>query len=120
MRTVMVIRGLLVLLYAVALAAQQNGNDLFQQGLAKERVAGDCDGAIQIYEHVVRDFASDKPLAAKALIQLGGCYEKLGLSQAQNAYEQVINKYRDQFEMADKARERLAAWAKLEIGRAHV
>src|SRR5206468_542423 len=87
----------------------QNGNDLFQQGLQKERADGDVQGAIQIYQRIVREFSSNRALVARALVQLGGCYEKLGQSKAQDFYNQVIASYSDQTEMVLQAKSRLAA-----------
>ena len=60
------------------LVTAQNGNDLLQQGLAKERANGDIQGAIKIYERIVKEFQSNRPLVAKATLQLGAAYEKLG------------------------------------------
>lgn len=56
----------------------QGGTDLFQKALSKERAEGQIEEAIQIYTQIVKDFASDRPLAAKALLQLRACYERLG------------------------------------------
>ena len=61
----------------------QSGNDLFQQALSKERAEGRIDEAIQIYERIVKEFAADRPLAAKALLQIGRGYERLGKADAQ-------------------------------------
>ena len=68
---------MLILLSAAAIAAMQNGNDLYQQSLARE-TAGDIKGAIQIFERIVRDFSSNRTLTAKALLQLGRWSELLG------------------------------------------
>ncbi len=94
---------------ADAPVAQQSGNDLFQKALSKERSEGQLDEAIQIYAQVVKDFASDRPLAAKALLQLGRCYERLGRGEAQQTYERLLREYSDQRATADDARARLAA-----------
>jgi hypothetical protein len=58
------------------LLTAQNGYDLFQQALLRERAEGSVDGAIQIYERIVRDFASNRPLVARTLVRLGAAYEK--------------------------------------------
>src|SRR5687768_15963200 len=96
----------------------QSGNDLFQKALAKERAEGQLEPAIQLYEQVVREFAADRPLAAKALLQIGRCYERLGKDGAQKAYDRVVRDYGDQRTMADEARARLAALAQTGIRRA--
>jgi hypothetical protein len=95
---------------SAVLVVAQSGETLFQSGLAKERIGGDIPGAIGIYERIVRDFASNKALAAKTLIQPGGCYDKLGkATKAWPYYEQVINKYSDQKNRVVEARDRMAA-----------
>jgi Tol biopolymer transport system component len=100
--------GALVLLSIVTVGAVQNPNDLFQRGLARERADGDIEGAIQIYERIVRDFSSNRPLVAKTLVQLGICYQKLGQSKARAYYLQVIDKFSDLADMVAEARQRLA------------
>jgi Tol biopolymer transport system component len=87
----------------------QSGQDLFQQALVKEQADGDLAAAIAIYQRIVRDFAGNRVLAAKALVQLGRCHEKLGSREAQKAYEQVLKDYADQKEAAGYARARLTA-----------
>jgi len=94
-------------------ARAQSGYDLFQQGLVKERAEGNLDEAIKLYQRIARDFAGDHPLAAKALLQMGQCYEKLGKDEARKAYERVLRDYPDQNEAAEQARSRLSALRKL-------
>ena len=74
----------------------QNGYDLFQQALGKERVHGDLEEAIQLYKRIVETHANQRGLAAKALLQMGRCYEKLGKQQARKIYQQVLEEYSDQ------------------------
>jgi Tol biopolymer transport system component len=87
----------------------QSGNDLFQQALSKERAEGKLEEAIQLYERIVKDFASDRTLAARTLLQLGRCYDKLGKVEARRTYERLVREYADQRVFADEARARLAA-----------
>ncbi|MFH1766370.1 MAG: tetratricopeptide repeat protein, partial [Gemmatimonadota bacterium] len=98
----------------------QSGNDLYQQALVKERAEGDVQGAIELYQRIAREFAADRPLAAKALVQMGLCYEKLGLTEARQAYQQVIDVFPEQRGEVAVARERLVilaqALAELETG----
>jgi Tol biopolymer transport system component len=104
----MVLCAALAVLGAVP-AAAQTGNDLFQQALVKERADGDVRGAIQLYERIVREFARDRALAARALVQAGRCYERLGNQNAQRAYRRVVQQYPDQADMVQEARARLTA-----------
>ena len=98
----------------------QSGNALFQQALSKERAEGQLDDAIQIYERIVKEFATDRPLAAKALLQIGRAYERLGKADAQAAYDRLLREYADQRAVADEARARLAALVRPSGGRVGV
>jgi Tetratricopeptide repeat/WD40-like Beta Propeller Repeat len=103
--------GLLLLLGAVVMTAGQNGSDLYQQGLARE-TAGDIKGAIEIFERIVREFPSNRTLAARALLQLGRWSDLLGQDQARKYYERVVREFADQKEAAADARTRLDTLAR--------
>jgi len=90
-------------------ALAQSGYDLFQKGLVQERTEGDLDEAIRLYKQIVAEHKDDRALAAKALLQMGGCYEKLGTAEARTAYERVVRDFADQSEIVAQARVRLAA-----------
>ncbi len=87
--------------------AQQSAGVLLQSGLYKEDVNGDLEAAIAIYERVLKEFPKDRPVAAKALLHIGLCYEKLGKQGAQKAYQRLIEEYTDQHEPVAQARARL-------------
>jgi len=93
---------------SVGPATAQSGHDLFQQALLKERAEGELGEAIQLYEQIVRDFAADRTLAARALVQMGQCYEKLGSTEAERAYRTVVSDFADQPELVAQAEARLA------------
>ena len=90
-------------------ATAQDGHDLFQQALLKERAEGELEEAIQLYGQIVRDFATDRTLVATALVQMGQCYEKLGSTEAERAYRTVIRDFADLPDLVAQARGRLAA-----------
>jgi hypothetical protein len=90
----------------VALAAE-SGAELFQKAVTEERASGNLEEAIKLYQRVAKEFASDRPLAAKALVQAARCYEKLGQDKAVKIYEQVARDYGDQRELAATANARL-------------
>ena len=103
---------LLVGLLASSLAVAQKddqGEVLMQAATHKQLVEGLLEEAIQIYKRIVQEYGSNRPLAAKALVQMGHCYEKLGKEEARKAYERVLRDYADQNEAAAQARRRLAA-----------
>jgi uncharacterized protein (TIGR03435 family) len=95
----------------VALAAE-SGLELFQKGVTLEKANGNLEEAVKIYQRVAREFSSDRPLAAKALMQAAHCYELLGPSEQDNAikiYEQVARDFGDQRQPSDSARTKLAS-----------
>lgn len=102
---------IMLLLSGSAMTAGQSGNDLYQQGLARE-TAGDIKSAIQIFERIVREFSADRTLTARALLQLGKWTELLGQDQARKYYERVISEFTDQKGATADARARLEVLAK--------
>ena len=69
MRKYAVLVAVLVLLsLSFGSLAPQNGYDLFQKALAKERGEGNLEEAIALYKKVVEE-AKDKSLAAKAQLR---------------------------------------------------
>jgi len=58
---------------AVITSQTPSGHAVFEQALAKERVEGNLQEAIRLYERVVAEFPSDRALAARALLQVRQC-----------------------------------------------
>src|SRR5215471_11862081 len=100
---------LAALMLGLAAIAAETGAELFQKALIAERAAGNLEEAIKLYQRVAKEFASDRALAAKALVQAARCYEKLGQDKGIKLYEQVARDFGDQRESADAARMKLAA-----------
>lgn len=80
----------------------------FEAALFQENVKGDLRAAIAQYNKLVADFPANRVLAAKALLRIGECYEKLGMTESRKAYERVTREFSDQNEQAAIARGRLA------------
>jgi Tol biopolymer transport system component len=102
----------LVIATALALTSPtgaQSGHELFQQALSKERAEGKLQEAIVLYQRVVEVASADHALAARALLQLGRCYEQLGNTEARTAYERLIARYPDQTDLVSQAKVRLTA-----------
>jgi Tol biopolymer transport system component len=95
--------------FSAGVVFSQSGHDLFQQALVKERADGNLEEAIKLYKRIVSEFAKDRALSARALVQIGQCYEKLGNAEARKAYERVVREFADQPEPTKVARERLSA-----------
>jgi len=109
-KSLILIAVLILLPLIFASSAPQNGYDLFQKALAKERGEGNLEEAISLYQKVVKE-ASDKSLAAKAQLRIGICYEKLGQKKAtlaQEAFQKVISDYPGQRDIVRMAQEKLS------------
>jgi len=82
---------------------------LIQAAHQKQLVEGQLEQAIQLYKRIVQEHAGNRTVAAKALLEMGQCYEKLGNPEARKAYERLLHDYADQNALAAQARKRLAA-----------
>jgi Tol biopolymer transport system component len=78
-----------------------------QAAIRMETVEGDLKGAIEAYKKIAE--AGNRAVAAKALIRMGQCYEKLGDAESRKAYERVVREFADQKEAVEQARALLAA-----------
>lgn len=87
---------------------QQTAGELFEKALYVEEGQGDLQKAIGLYQDIVKRFPDNREVAAKALLHIGICYEKLGKSEARNAYSRLLQDYGDQLQLAKEARSRLA------------
>jgi len=102
---------LIALTLVASTMALQNGYNLFQKALAKERAEGNLEEAILLYQKVIKE-TKDESLAAKAQLRIGICYEKLGKEKAklaQESFQKVINDYPKQVETVKVAREKLSS-----------
>ena len=70
-----------------------------------ETVKGDLKGAIEQYKKIAQ--GSDRAIAAKALIRMAECHQKLGDAESRKIYERVVRDYSDQKEAVTVARARL-------------
>ena len=95
----------------LALAAAPRKSDQqelsLQKAIQTETVDGDLKSAIEQYKKIAQ--GRDRAVAAKALVRMGECYEKLGDTEARKAYERVVRDFGDQKDLAETARTRLAA-----------
>lgn len=116
MKTTRVGRFLVVTIVAGQLAApfaiaqkDEQAEVLMQAAHQKQLVEGQLEEAIQLYKRIVQEHPGNHAVAAKALLEMGQCYEKLGNTEARKAYERLVRDYGDQSEAAAQARARLAA-----------
>lgn len=107
-RTVMIACALLTVTASGLLLAQapRSADVRLKAAQHKEEVEGDLKGAIEEYRKIAQN--SDRAIAAKALIRMAGCYQKLGHAEARKVYERVVREFADQKEAAAEAAAQLA------------
>lgn len=88
--------------------SQESAEEVFEKAFYYEDVQGDLQKAIELYEQILKQFPGSREIAAKAQLHIGLCYEKLGLREATNAYQAVIQNYGEQKEAVAEAKERLS------------
>ncbi len=103
-----ILAGLLTASLAIAQKDDQ-AEVLLQAAHQKQLVEGRLEEAIQLYKRIVQEHAGSRAVAAKALFEMGRCYEKLGKTEARKAYERLLRDYADQSDQVAAARTRLAA-----------
>jgi Tol biopolymer transport system component len=96
-------------LFSAAFATAQSGKDLLQQALKKVYEERDFEGAIQIYDQMLHDFASERALMAKVTTGRARAKELAALADARKVYQQVIRDNADQPAVVEEARRRLAS-----------
>jgi len=86
----------------------QTAEDLISKGIQLEEVKGELEKAIEVYQTIVTRFSDNRSIAAKAQFHIGLCYERLGIKEAQKAYQKVIDIYPEQVEAVKLANEKLS------------
>lgn len=95
---------------ASAVVAQEREAEVaLQRAMHVEQVQGDLQQAIGLYLRILKEHRESRAVAARAQLHVGFCYEKLGLTQARQAYRTVINDFPEQRDEVASARERLAS-----------
>lgn len=89
-------------------AVAQTAEELFQKAVQLQEVKGELEQAIATYKTLVQKYPANQALAAKSLLRMGRCYEKLGKDEAKKAYERIIKEYASQPDAVAEARARLA------------
>ena len=75
----------------------------------KETVEGDLSAAIAMYRKIADDRTTPPDVAARALVRLGRCYQRLGSTEARKAYERVLAQFSTQTAAAAEAKQLLAS-----------
>jgi Tol biopolymer transport system component len=108
MRRTLTIIGLMITLTGGAIAQRNQAEIDLQAAIRTETVDGDLQKAIGQYREVVSKHKADRATAATALMRIAECYQKLGDTEANKIYEQIVREYSDQKDAVSVARARLA------------
>jgi Tol biopolymer transport system component len=120
-RNALLAAGLLMVALVVAPLASQTTNQWDKQlraAIDKEVIDADLKGAIEQYKNIIAARGASRAVVAKAMLQLGGCYEKQGNAEARKTFEQLLKDYPEQTDVVAQARARLAALASARAGQA--
>jgi Tol biopolymer transport system component len=98
--------------FVAAGTIQQSAEQLYQSGLYKEDVEGKLEEAIAVYQEIIKKYSGEREIAAKAQLHIGLCYEKLGLTEAEKAFQKVISDFPERVEEVKMARQKLSLIAK--------
>ena len=98
----------LVVAFVLAGIGQQSAEQLYKTGLYEEEVGGNLQKAIEIYQDILKQFPDNRGIAAMAQLHIGLCYDKLGTSEAEKAFQKVLDNYPDQSEAVGEAKRKLA------------
>jgi Tol biopolymer transport system component/TolA-binding protein len=96
------------LLSASAVNGQTKTGELFEKALYMEEVKGELQQAVDLYKEILKQNSPDREIAAKSLVHIGMCYEKMGQQQATEMYSDVIAKYPQQTDEVAFAKKRLS------------
>jgi len=92
--------------------SQQAAGELFEKALYVEEGQGDLQKALGLYQDILKRFPESREVAAKAQLRIGFCYEKLGIKEAEKAFQQVIDNYPEQSGTVREAQEKLKTLAR--------
>lgn len=91
--------------------AFQNSSEhkvLFEKAKFTMETKGDLSAAIELFEEIIEKYPKEREYAAKSQYYIGLCYEKLGLKEAEKAFQKVISDFPEQQEAVKLAREKLS------------
>jgi len=112
---------LLVLLLATSISSlafqeSQDHRVLYEKAKYTMETKADMQEAITLFESLITSYPDEKEYAAKAQYNIGLCYEKLGLKEAQKAYRKVLDNYPEQEQEIALAQESLNRLLALQDG----
>ncbi len=109
---------LILLLPVTAGQGNESPEVQLRAAMHKELVEGDLPGAIELYQKVAANRDAPRVVVARALLQMGLCYERLGNALAHSAYRRLVDGYPEQLREVQVAKWRLAEMARLSVAAA--
>jgi Tol biopolymer transport system component len=107
-RTLLIAVFIGVLLTASGFQTSPEYKILFEKAKFTMETKGDLNGAINLFNDIIKKYPKEREYAAKSQLYIGLCYEKLGVKEAQRAYKKVVNSYPEQTETVKLANEKLS------------
>lgn len=111
--------GIILVLVITAVYAENNTPEfLYQKALYLETAKADYEGAIKIYEEIVKKNEKNAEFVARALYRMGVCWEKLGETkkaqecalQLKNNFQVIMNNNKEIKEFANRYSEYTVDW----------
>ena len=96
------------ILMVVGFQSSPDHKVLFEKAKFTMETKGDLRGAIKLFNEIIEKYPDEREYAAKSQLYIGLCYEKLGLKEAQKAYQKVVDNYPEQTEAVKVAKEKLS------------
>lgn len=108
--TTLILTAIMGVMFSTAGRASQETDPevLFRAAIEMEEVDGELEKAIEKYQKIIADNGNNRPIAAKALLHQGMCYEKLGNQEAIKKYQRIVDNYPGQKNEVALAKERLS------------
>jgi hypothetical protein len=99
-------------LWAATSMAAADAEVKLEAALHREIVLGDLAGSMNEYRAILAGNSTPRPVAARALWEIGRCQEKLGQrKEAYDTYRRLVTEFGDQRETLKQANLKLAAWS---------
>jgi phosphoserine phosphatase RsbU/P len=89
--------------------ATQSADVQLRAAQQKETVEGDLHAAIAMYRKIADDRSTPPEVAARALVRLGRCYQRMGSAEARKAFERVVAQFGSQTSAVAEAKQLLAS-----------
>jgi hypothetical protein len=103
---------LLLLSAALTVCAQSDPERQLEAAVHREMVIGDVAAAVDMYQGIITHPGTPRAVAARALLHLGQCQEKLGQRrEARATYARVAHDYAAESAPAAQARAKLSGWS---------